>query len=492
MSFLAFFSRSSKFNAFVFMKKFGGKKKELKKLKKDELDCLLHNGFYEANFPIEMLVDYLIEIKWNFNETAKANSCLPLNWACSHGNLKIVKKMIEAGADIHANKSCALNFACRSGNLELVQYLLSLNVDVNSVDVYNYSTISSAIIGGNYDIFALLIERGADIETLLENSGATLLHSAVSHSSLEIVEKLVELGADINAEDLSGWTVLYSANDIVMIKKLIELGAPVAKYCQNSDFCWETPIMYNDVDFIKLLIANGAKLYHDDLSILFYVNGGPVLYYRDIDACCYESYYDESEYKETSLNVIEYLLSLDLDINQQYTHDGTTPFMQICINGTLAQVILLLNHGANPFLTDSEGISALHYAAHGGNSDIIAHLINNCEMDPNVRSLNGQTPLHLVREYPNSPGTIETFIKLGADINAQDNQKQTPIHVFTQMGYYHIVDLLLKHGARNDIFDFNSKRPIDMCSQNTMLRKVYSKYSIYQFTALEAILSCFY
>jgi len=446
-------------------------------------------GLIKSEFPVEMLIEYLIEIELNFNEPLRGG-CLPLILACSSGNIEVVKKMIDAGADVHAKDATqvgALDYACRSGNLKLVEYLLFLNVEVNSRDASNSSPIFSAVAAGHYDIFALLVERGADIKTPTE-TGTTLLHSAASHNSLQMIEALLKIGADINAEDNYGRNVLdYAYANLDMIMKLVELGAPIAKYSQNSDLCWELVIMFDNIDILKLVIANGAKLYCDDLNILFSINGGADFYYRD-----YEKFYDEINHKETSLNMIEYLLSLDQDINQQCPHSGKTPLMQICINGTLEQVILLLNHGANPFLTDSEGRTTIHYAAHGGNSDVIAHLINNYEMNPNIRSLNGQTPLHLFREYATAPGTLKTLINLGADINAQDNQKQTPLHVFTKIRNCDIVDLLLKHGARNDIFDINSNRPIDLCSENTAMIKVYSKYSIYQITALQSIFLCFY
>ena len=491
MSFLNFFSRTAEFDAKVFIKNFCGNKNEFKKLNKNELDCLLRMGLIKSEFPVEMLIEYLIEIKFNFNEPLK-DGFLPLNLACSSGNIKAVKKMIEGGADVHAKDATqvgALGYACRSGNLKLVEYLLSLNVEVNSRDASNRSPIFYAVEIGNYEIFALLIERGADIKTPTE-TGTTLLHSSVSHNYIQMVEKLLEIGADINAEDNNGRNVLDytrrkdydyeyvlgdSYTNLDMITKLVELGAPIAKYSQNSD-CWvELVGMFDNIDMLKLVIANGAKLYRKDLNILFSIN----------EDSSYQ-YYDE-DYKKTSLNAIEYLLSLDLDINQQCPRSGKTPLMQICTNGTLEQVILLLKHGANPFLTDYEGKTTIHYAALGGNSDIIAHLINNYEMNPNIRSLNGQTPLHLFRYST----TLKALIKLGADVNAQDNQKQTPLHVFTQKRHHYNVDLLLKHGARNDILDINSNRPIDLCLENMEMIKVYSKYSMYRITALEPVLLCF-
>lgn len=489
MTILGNFFRPKYFSTSIFMKTFSGNKNEFKKLNKEQLECLLRQGFSEKNFPVEMFIDYLIKTKWDFNEKFKSGF-LPLNSACSHGKLEVVKKMIEAGADVHAKdvyEVGTLDYACRSGNLNLVKFLLSLDVEINCRDSSGHGPIFSAVKFGHYNIFALLIDKGADIHTT-NHYGTTLLHSAASKNSFEIVNKLIELGADINAEDNLGKTVLDYASltdHHAMVKRLIELGAPVAKYCQNSEFACDMAMIFNDIDMLKLFLVNGAKSEQEGLNLFFCINGGAEFDYRDDD-----SSYDKSDYQETSLDMIEYLVSLDMDINQQCPRTGKTPLMQICLKGTLEQVKLLLNHKADCKLTDFEGRTSLHYAAHGSNNDIISHLIKTCKMDPNIRSSTGQTPLHVLREYDDSPGTIKTLIDLGADINAQDNQKQIPLHVFTQAGYADIVDLLLKYGARNDIFDINSKRPVDLCLQNTFIRKVYAKYSIYQFTVLESIFLC--
>ena len=71
MSFLNFFSRTAEFHAKVFNENFSGNKNEFKKLNKNDLDCLLRLGLIKAEFPAEMLIEYLIEIKLNFNELAR-------------------------------------------------------------------------------------------------------------------------------------------------------------------------------------------------------------------------------------------------------------------------------------------------------------------------------------------------------------------------------------------------------------------------------------
>jgi len=53
---------------------------------------------------------------------------------------------------------------------------------------------------GNLQRVQQLVEQGADIEAS-NNEGLTLLHSAVYHGRLNILQYLVEQGADIEARD---------------------------------------------------------------------------------------------------------------------------------------------------------------------------------------------------------------------------------------------------------------------------------------------------
>ena len=71
--------------------------------------------------------------------------------------------------------------------------------------------VNSTILGEKADIVELLVEQGADV-TAKDKSFSTPLHLASSFATPEIVRLLIEHGADITAEDESRRTPLHLAS----------------------------------------------------------------------------------------------------------------------------------------------------------------------------------------------------------------------------------------------------------------------------------------
>ena len=89
--------------------------------------------------------------------------------------------------------------------------------------------------------------------------------------------------------------------------------------------------------------------------------------------------------------------------------------------------------------------------------------------------LGDMTPLHAVA-YNNfdHPEIGEMLLNYGADINALDDRKRTPLHLAAVQGNLKAAKMLLKHGARKDLKDENGMTSFD----------VVKKWNSPDFTAL--------
>lgn len=88
--------------------------------------------------------------------------------------------------------------------------------------------LNSTAYNGNIDAARLLLEKGANIETMRSNYGGTPLDSAAYNKRTDVARLLLEKGANIQATRINGATPLYFTTyegQIDMVRLLLEKGA---------------------------------------------------------------------------------------------------------------------------------------------------------------------------------------------------------------------------------------------------------------------------
>ena len=138
----------------------------------------------------------------------------------------MVRFLIEQNAEVDAGtstNSTPLRTAAFSGHLDIVRCLVENGADVNARRIFYLSTpLMVACYNDRIDIATYLVENGADIH-LEDNIGSTALHDAARRGHVELVGKLLALGAEQKQIHKCLTPLLAASNDcrIEMVEYLV-------------------------------------------------------------------------------------------------------------------------------------------------------------------------------------------------------------------------------------------------------------------------------
>lgn len=146
-------------------------------------------------------------------------------------DMEICNLFLEANIDVNLCDEFGtplLNNAVRVENTALVKKLIEAGANINTVsEDRGYTPIMDAVFMGNLELTKIFIDLKADINTI-NKEGQTNLVLAVGADRTEICKLLVENGADPDVKDQMGMSA-YNYASLFKKKELIEILSPYHK-----------------------------------------------------------------------------------------------------------------------------------------------------------------------------------------------------------------------------------------------------------------------
>jgi len=173
-----------------------------------------------------------------------------------------VKQLVKQGADLNAKDSAGqtiLMFAALSGHAKAVKALIDAGADVNAKNKFDWTALMSAEVHGYTNTAKALIDAGAKAS----NSYNALLVQAAQAGDTAKVKQLIKQGADVNAKNSIGKTILMFAalsGHAKAVKALIDAGADVNAKKEYDDTALMDAASYGHTDTVKALIDAGADV----------------------------------------------------------------------------------------------------------------------------------------------------------------------------------------------------------------------------------------
>jgi ankyrin repeat protein len=417
-----------------------------------------------------------------------ADGTTALHYAVQSNDAELVKLLLAAGANVKAANRYGLRpltLAAENGSEPIISSLLEGGADPNTTTDAGEPVLMTAARTGSVDAVARLIAAGADVNARERWFGETALMWAAGENHAGAVQALVKAGAEINARSRvldapvlefprsggpnspfprGGWTALMFAarqGAIDAARALADLGANLnlaalpqtdiplkPEEMRSADNGVGTSALVFAIinvhyDLAAVLLEKGANpnvldlagmgaLYAAaDMNSLQWVQGRPAPILTD---------------RLDGVDIVRLLLQKGADPNARLKtrplkrhHDagstlnfgeGTTPLMRAARTGDVAVLKALLDGGASPFLTLTDGTNALMLAAGQGYGGV-----------------RGDGIRIVVPTPEDAAGSVQLLLDRGVDIDSFNTAGNTALHAAIARGDA-VVKVLASRHAR--------------------------------------------
>ncbi len=328
-------------------------------------------------------VELLLERGADINAAELERGQTALMWAVAQRHADVARLLIDNDADLHARTkvwyqlentagntntsgnfrmahggSTPLLFAASSGDIETARALVDAGADVNDVAASGTSALVLAAHSGHGPLGIYFLEQGADPNAA--GAGYTALHAAVLRSQVELVEALLEHGADLNAVVEHGSPGRRFSADYSIRRQLI-----------GTNALW-LAAKYGEVEILRTLTESGADPFvvHSDMSTLQVAMGNSGSSIEDRRDRLGNAPLDRAAEERRTLELARILIDLGVDVNA----------------------------------AGRRGDTALHDAVRKNFGSVVELLVAR-GADVNAANQRGQTPLALAESVQTIPGS---------------------------------------------------------------------------------------
>jgi ankyrin repeat protein len=332
-----------------------------------------------------------------------------LIYAIEQGRTEVVAELLSTGADLNIadkNNRLPIDIAIQEGHTEIIQLLQ--NSGANSTDK-SIDSSPAALLGaakqGNLDILRSALAARVDPNTSeLDNSSRnsrypTALMFAVDRGHLNIVEQLIDAGANVNLSDRPGKklgkTPLMCAAEsgrTEIAKLLLESGAIVEFQNKRGETALYYAVVEKHVEIVRILLEAGADPHKKNWEF---------------------TPFEMAEYSTREIAAL--VTNLDPDKNSQSSKTARERMLlSAAFGGDIGIVRDLISQNVDIDVCEHDGWTALMYAAAKGNLDTIQVLLA-AGADPLLRNRDEKTAREISIE--NGHGEAASVIRLASDRN---------------------------------------------------------------------------
>ncbi|ORX57786.1 ankyrin [Piromyces finnis] len=428
------------------------------------------------------LVKLLVKHGAKINDFDYKSNNSPLIYACIGNNRYVLKFLLESGADtsiVTKDGNQLIFHATMNECIFLTQYLIENKLvnDLNCVDANFETPLMHAVRKKNIILIKYLLDNGADINYIndkCESALSKLLSSdRVSKKLIKCLEILIDYGANLNniyyITQNNGLTYsretplinMVNRRKLNMVELLINKGADV----NGKDLKGATPLYYavkiNNCKIVKFLFDNGAKIDNSNIEINRKLLSYSFLSYRLLRLLIKQGF-----------EINDYIVNAKAKFNNYLLSIATT-------SSKMMSIRFLLANNANPYQNNFRKFLPFQEVILGyqnnkfENSKKIIECYESFGVDIKKINENGEDLLNCVVIYSYNMDFIESMTKYlveekNMDINTKNNNNIT--FLMNLMNKNNLKIEFIKYLVEEHNCDINS---VDCNGNNALMYALY-------------------
>lgn len=189
-----------------------------------------------------------------------------------------------------------------------------------------------------------------------------------------------------------------------------------------------------------------------------------------------------------SVEIIRLLVEYGAEVDSTTDdHDiGTTPLMTAILHDEEESVQVLLTLGADPTLSDNDGLTPLANAISRQNVRIVRDLVRGgADVNAHIQGVEDYTPLHIAIRR-GSCRIVQALLDGNANVNAivEANSRSTPLHVAVRKNNGNVIRMLLLMNADTQVRDDHGFTPFKLAH---VLQNIESVFVFLQENPIECL-----
>lgn len=395
--------------------------------------------------------------------------------AAMHGLPKMLNTLLALGVDLlikDENNFTSLHYAASRGHQNTLLLLLHAGAEINALTNDKNTALHLSSLNGHTNCVKALLYYSDHMKVRIDRNaqnkyGDTALHLASKWGFCEIIETLLEYGVKVDIRNRAGQTALEFAHNS-QLATLLQNAIDAANQTEvTSD--WE------EQSTCSSLSSSTTSLNHEVFRGCFSTGLNHIIDTVDSVSIPQKTCNDKivAAIKNDDTKLACHFLGIELpnDMTQIVCHPlcdcdkckHITEFLSRKSNSTATIGI----YDGDIDMCSMDGINPLHAAVQMKNIDLIEKILNlGAKVDVKAKGTK-QTAIHMailtksidiLNIILNHLGPIDA----GNDLDIQDSNGDTALHIAVRLGDVQAIDNLLKHEPNTQIRNSDNKSAIEI------------------------------